>query len=150
MTITGRIFISLAVAAAVATATTYFQSGGAWFDPVLFAAMCVATVATALLTSPGGQAAREHPPVREERQQASTSTPASAAAAEGPRENGQVKWFNVSKGFGFITKDDGEEIFVHFRSIRGEGRRSLRDGQRVSFVVAQSDKGPQAEDVVGI
>jgi cold shock protein len=70
-----------------------------------------------------------------------------AAVADGPREEGSVKWFNVSKGFGFITKDDGEEIFVHFRSIRGEGRRSLRDGQRVSFVEAQSDKGPQAEDV---
>lgn len=68
-------------------------------------------------------------------------------AASGPREEGSVKWFNVSKGFGFITKDNGEEIFVHFRSIRGEGRRSLRDGQRVSFVQAQSDKGPQAEDV---
>ncbi|MEH6583548.1 MAG: cold-shock protein [Halioglobus sp.] len=58
-----------------------------------------------------------------------------------------MKWFNVSKGFGFITRDNGEEIFVHFRSIRGEGRRSLRDGQRVSFVVADSDKGLQAEEV---
>ena len=63
------------------------------------------------------------------------------------RTTGTVKWFNGEKGFGFITKDNGEEIFVHFRSIRGEGRRSLRDGQRVSFVQAQSDKGPQAEDV---
>lgn len=76
------------------------------------------------------------------------STPDTARPApEGPREEGTVKWFNVSKGFGFITKDNGEEIFVHFRSIRGEGRRSLRDDQRVSFVEAQSDKGPQAEDV---
>ena len=60
-----------------------------------------------------------------------------------------MKWFNVSKGFGFIVREDGEEIFVHFRSIRGEDRehRSLRDGQRVSFVVTDSDKGPQAEDV---
>jgi CspA family cold shock protein len=71
------------------------------------------------------------------------------ASADGPRETGTVKWFNVSKGFGFIIKEDGEEIFVHFRSIRGEGRRSLRDGQKVSFVVAESEKGPQAEDVVG-
>ena len=61
-----------------------------------------------------------------------------------------MKWFNVSKGFGFITRDSGEEIFVHFRSIRGEGRRSLRDGQRVSFVVADSDKGLQAEEVDAI
>lgn len=66
---------------------------------------------------------------------------------DGPREEGAVKWFNVSKGFGFITKDNGDELFVHFRSIRGEGRRALRDGQRVSFVEAQTDKGPQAEDV---
>lgn len=65
----------------------------------------------------------------------------------GDREEGTVKWFNVSKGFGFITKDNGDEIFVHFRSIRGEGRRGLSDGQRVSFVEAQTDKGPQAEDV---
>ena len=78
-----------------------------------------------------------------------TKPPRETAAAAG-REQGQVKWFNVSKGFGFITKDDGEEIFVHFRSIRGGGRRGLRDGQRVTFVVAQSDKGPQAEDVEGI
>ena len=61
-----------------------------------------------------------------------------------------MKWFNVSKGYGFITLDDGDEIFVHFRSIRGEGRRSLKDGQRVSLRVAQSDKGPQAEDVEAI
>ena len=62
-------------------------------------------------------------------------------------ETGTVKWFNVSKGFVFISRESGEEIFVHFRSIRGEGRRSLRDGQRVSFVVANSDKGLQAEEV---
>ncbi len=77
----------------------------------------------------------------------SISQPQSASDAS--RDRGTVKWFNVSKGFGFITKDDGEEIFVHFRSIRGEGRRGLRDGQTVSFVVTDSDKGPQAEDVLG-
>lgn len=67
------------------------------------------------------------------------------------REEGEVKWFNVSKGFGFIRRDNGEEIFVHFRSILGAGkdnsRRSLRDGQRVSYHVVDSDKGPQAEEV---
>jgi CspA family cold shock protein len=68
-------------------------------------------------------------------------------ASNGPREAGTVKWFNVSKGFGFITKESGEEIFVHFRSIRGDGRRALRDGQDVTFVEAQTEKGPQAEDV---
>ena len=80
-----------------------------------------------------------------------TAGPASGSGStSGAREHGTVKWFNVSKGFGFITKDDGEEIFVHFRSIRGGGRRGLKDGQEVTFVVAQSDKGPQAEDVEGI
>ncbi|MFN2329689.1 MAG: cold-shock protein [Chromatocurvus sp.] len=58
-----------------------------------------------------------------------------------------MKWFNASKGFGFVTLDSGDEVFVHFRSIRGEGRRSLRDGQRVALEVAKTDKGPQAEDV---
>ncbi|MEM8660565.1 MAG: cold shock domain-containing protein, partial [Pseudomonadota bacterium] len=77
---------------------------------------------------------------------AKTSRPSNTAEHE-QREVGSVKWFNVSKGYGFITKDDGEEIFVHFRSIKGGGRRGLKDGQRVSFVVVQSEKGPQAEDV---
>ena len=63
------------------------------------------------------------------------------------RESGNVKWFNASKGFGFITRDSGDDVFVHFRSIRGQGHRVLRDGQRVEFVVSQGEKGPQAEDV---
>jgi CspA family cold shock protein len=69
--------------------------------------------------------------------------------SDGDREEGEVKWFNVSKGFGFIRRDNDEEIFVHFRSIRSSnpGRRGLSDGQRVSFIVVDSDKGPQAEDV---
>lgn len=64
-----------------------------------------------------------------------------------PRETGNVKWFNSSKGFGFITRDSGDDIFVHFRSIRGQGHRVLHDGQRVEFVVSEGDKGLQAEDV---
>lgn len=63
------------------------------------------------------------------------------------RETGKVKWFNFSKGFGFITRDNGEDIFVHHRNIRGKNRRGLKEGQRVSFVVGQGDKGEQAEDV---
>jgi CspA family cold shock protein len=63
------------------------------------------------------------------------------------RENGTVKWFNVTKGFGFITRDQGDDVFVHFRSIRGTGHRSLVEGQRVKFEVAEGDKGLQAEDV---
>jgi len=64
------------------------------------------------------------------------------------RETGTVKWFNTSKGFGFISRDSGDDIFVHFRAIRGEGHRVLIEGQRVEFSVMQRDKGLQAEDVV--
>jgi len=66
------------------------------------------------------------------------------------REAGQVKWFNASKGFGFITRENGEDIFVHFRSIRGDGHRVLKDGQRVEFSVSVEDKGLQADDVMAI
>ncbi len=63
------------------------------------------------------------------------------------RETGSVKWFNANKGFGFITRDSGDDVFVHFRSIRGDGHRVLKDGQRVEFEVTEGDKGLQAEDV---
>ena len=64
------------------------------------------------------------------------------------RETGTVKWFNTSKGFGFISRDSGDDIFVHFRAIRGEGHRVLVEGQRVEFTVMDRDKGLQAEDVI--
>ncbi len=64
-----------------------------------------------------------------------------------PREKGSVKWFNANKGFGFITRDSGDDVFVHFRSIRGEGHRVLHDGQRVEFEVSNGEKGLQADDV---
>lgn len=64
------------------------------------------------------------------------------------REAGTVKWFNTNKGFGFISRDQGDDVFVHFRAIRGEGHRALEEGQRVEFVVARREKGLQAEDVV--
>lgn len=66
----------------------------------------------------------------------------------GDRETGTVKWFNTSKGFGFISRDSGDDIFVHFRAIRGKGHRVLVEGQRVEFAVMQRDKGLQAEDVI--
>ncbi len=66
----------------------------------------------------------------------------------GNRDTGTVKWFNTSKGFGFISRDSGDDIFVHFRAIRGEGHRVLVEGQRVEFSVMNRDKGLQAEDVV--
>ncbi|EKT4455581.1 cold shock domain-containing protein [Pseudomonas putida] len=73
-----------------------------------------------------------------------------AAQDAGNRDTGTVKWFNTSKGFGFISRDSGDDIFVHFRAIRGEGHRILVEGQRVEFSVMHRDKGLQAEDVVAV
>ena len=92
---------------------------------------------------PGGRA----------RVEARPKTREAATTGAGPREEGTVKWFNRSKGFGFIIRESGEEIFVHQRSIRGDGdasRRSLRDGQRVSFEVSNREKGLQADDVTPV
>jgi cold shock protein len=64
------------------------------------------------------------------------------------RQTGTVKWFDSGKGFGFIERENGKDLFVHFSSIVGDGHRSLVDGQRVEFLETQGAKGPQASDVV--
>lgn len=60
---------------------------------------------------------------------------------------GTVKWFNGSKGYGFIEPEEGEDVFVHFTAIVGDGFRNLEEGQRVEFNITQGQKGPQAENV---
>ena len=66
----------------------------------------------------------------------------------GERVSGTVKWFNNAKGFGFITREEGEgDVFVHFRSIQGDGYRTLDEGQAVEFTLVEGPKGLQAEDV---
>ncbi|MBT4522264.1 MAG: cold-shock protein [Halieaceae bacterium] len=134
MRVIGKLVISLVVAALASTLSGWIEADSP-FDLIRFATFWLATATTALLVSRPAKA------------------PAKRGANVAPnieREKGKVKWFNVTKGFGFITRSNGEEIFVHFRSIRGEGRRSLRDGQDVSYVVTSSDKGPQAEEVEAI
>jgi CspA family cold shock protein len=64
------------------------------------------------------------------------------------RETGTVKWFNDSKGYGFIQRDNGSDVFIHYSEIKGEGYRSLEKGQRVEFSIIQSDKGLQAHSVI--
>lgn len=63
------------------------------------------------------------------------------------RKIGTVKWFNSSKGFGFIQQEGGDDIFVHYKNIRGDGYRSLEEGQKVEFTIIQGQKGLQADDV---
>lgn len=66
------------------------------------------------------------------------------------RVTGTVKWFNNAKGFGFITRNEGDDVFVHFRSIRGDGYRTLDEGQSVEFSLTEGPKGLQAEDVLKV
>ncbi|NVK11469.1 MAG: cold-shock protein [Gammaproteobacteria bacterium] len=68
----------------------------------------------------------------------------------GDREVGIVKWFNNARGFGFIQREDGEDVFVHYRSIQGEGYKTLDEGQRVEYQMVSSDKGLQAEEVTAL
>lgn len=169
MSLTGKLIISLVVAA-IASALLEVFHGGSTPYLVLFGAFSAATIVTSLLVSikftPGATTSKPASKASKPKKTAPrpskpaktpTSKPASnpvsspvKKSSSAKREEGEVKWFNVTKGFGFITRDNGEEIFVHFRSILGEGRRSLRDGQRVSYVVSDSDKGPQAEEVEGL
>ena len=64
------------------------------------------------------------------------------------QQKGTVKWFNESKGYGFIQRENGGDLFVHFRSIVGNGFKTLKEGQQVSFVEVEGQKGPQADHVV--
>jgi CspA family cold shock protein len=61
--------------------------------------------------------------------------------------NGTVKWFNESKGFGFITQDNGTDVFAHYSAIQGDGFKTLDEGQEVTFDVVDGDKGPKAENI---
>jgi cold shock protein len=66
------------------------------------------------------------------------------------RVTGTVKWFNNAKGFGFIERDDGDDVFVHYRNIKTQGFKTLREGQKVEFQIIHGPKGLQAEDVIVI
>ena len=63
---------------------------------------------------------------------------------------GKVKWFDAKKGYGFIEREDGDDVFVHFSAINEDGFKTLEDGQEVEFEIVEGDRGPQAEDVVKI
>jgi len=66
------------------------------------------------------------------------------------RETGVVKWFNGAKGFGFISRNSGDDVFVHFSEVQGDGYKSLDEGDNVEFTVADGDKGLQAKEVIKI
>ena len=64
--------------------------------------------------------------------------------------NGTVKWFNAEKGFGFITREEGDDVFVHFSAVQSDGFKTLNEGQEVTFDIEESDRGLQAKNVVAL
>ncbi|QFU76569.1 cold-shock protein [Halioglobus maricola] len=144
-----KLFAKIAIAALIGAAAWIANEAAPQIPAI--ALFLAAAILSALLP---GAAPTNSAPASKDKQRSKPKPQAKKSSARstesssgGQREEGQVKWFNGTKGFGFITKDNGDEIFVHFRSILGGDRRGLRDGQRVSFVEAQTDKGPQAEEV---
>jgi CspA family cold shock protein len=138
MTTLYRIILS-AIIAAIAAATIQSvsdQNANTLVNPIHFVIILIATVLAAFIS----------PTIKPSVSTPSNKSVGKSASRKG-REIGTVKWFNVSKGYGFVTRASGEEIFVHFRSISGNGRKVLREGQQIEFSVVDGDKGPQAEDV---
>lgn len=131
-----NIIISLIAAAVIAAAGHFFKAESHYL-PVL-AVSFIAVFISTMLASAGQSSASS-----DERYNGADEED----DIDDGREVGTVKWFNVAKGFGFITRSTGDDVFVHFRNIRGRGHRSLNEGQRVRFNVHDSDKGLQAEDV---
>ena len=70
--------------------------------------------------------------------------------SEKEKKTGTVKWFNESKGFGFISQESGPDVFAHFSAIQGAGFKTLAEGQKVEFTITEGQKGPQAEDITPV
>lgn len=136
-----NVIVSLVAVAVIAAA--YQMGGESSYIPVLIVSFIAVLISTFVASS--GTAAE--PGYASEYSGAQVNGADEEDDVDDGREVGTVKWFNVAKGFGFITRSTGDDVFVHFRNIRGRGHRSLNEGQRVRFNVHQSDKGLQAEDV---
>ncbi len=137
-----KIFIASLIVATVLSLLTFFLNFNDLFPP-LIAYFCIALISGCLSTfwvvRPRSEPTEKK---RRRRRQRNKNL--------GPKEIGSVKWFSASKGYGFVTRESGEDIFVHFRSIVGKGHRILQQGDKVEFAVTEGDKGLQAEEVSAI
>ncbi len=124
--------------------SSYFIDWNIWALAAGVLGVCLSSLLTlaAELSSGSRPTSTETPTTRKPRPKQERQ-----GKANDGREMGTVKWFNTSKGFGFITRDSGSDVFVHFRSIQGDGHRVLQEGQRVEYTVAKREKGLQAEEV---
>ncbi len=136
---TTKIFIASFIVAALLSLLAYFVNIENLF-PALVAYFCIALISGSLTTF---WIVRPRSEPSEKKQRRSKKRNKNL----GPKEIGTVKWFSASKGYGFVTRESGEDIFVHFRSIVGKGHRILQQGDKVEFSVTNGDKGLQAEDV---
>lgn len=151
-----KIFIASMIVAIVLAALSFFINFYILFPAplaIFVIALLSGCITTYWVCSAEGVTSAQAPARRsrssrgEKKQRREKKEPRGKPVNDGAKETGNVKWFSASKGFGFITRDNGEDIFVHFRSILGKGHRILRDGQRVEFAVTEGTKGLQAEDV---
>ena len=152
-----NLFSQLVVGTVAAIAATFVARYLHWSAPLQLGALIVAAtwispILNKIMLARSRAAVATPKSAARSKSAAEAAPPPVKIPSDAPREEGEVKWFNVSKGFGFIRRDNDEEIFVHFRSIidTDGSRRGLKDGQRVSYVVVESDKGPQAEEVEGL
>lgn len=145
MTILLRVSLCVALAIVAALALEKLQGNGIVATIIVIAIACICSVFLAewLPGESENPQNNEKPPAKPGKK----SNNQEQNEPSGPREQGVVKWFNYSKGYGFITRDNGEDLFVHFRSIQGSGRRVLNEGQSVEYTVTEGDKGLQADSV---
>jgi CspA family cold shock protein len=109
--------------------------------------IAAALLAIAIITTVIKKLARKSASKPKKPKPSKASSPSTSNTGSSNQMQGTVKWFNYKKGFGFIEQENGEDVFVHHRSINGTGRKSLREGQKVMMDVVDGDKGLQAENV---
>ncbi|HHO69969.1 MAG TPA: cold-shock protein [Halothiobacillus sp.] len=147
-----NLFISLGLGLITALAVTQVQDcfqeiAIYWRALITFAILSIAFLLATALTRRSHATSKANRGIT--RQTAATSGSTSpATTSQSGRETGTVKWFNSDKGFGFIVRENGEDLFVHFRSINTDGPQVLVEGQRVEFQIGEGRKGPQAENVI--